>query len=226
MQRYNTFTMIHKALRALLYDTALSLQQTYFADASEAATALQKIETVIHQFEQHTHHEKAHILPAITAVEPQLAATFEKEDEANGVLAKRLQQLLNIFRATTLAEEKLVAGSAVVKAFHDFMLFHLEHMAKEEIELSPVLRTHYTDEQLLEMNQHMVDSISQEEKAISARWMMRGINKMEAISWLKVLKQQVPEPVFLSVYALARTELPMHLRIEVQESVMEHHPIY
>ena len=41
MQRYNGFTIIHKALRAMLYDSALTLQQTYFAD-DKAEVALQK----------------------------------------------------------------------------------------------------------------------------------------------------------------------------------------
>jgi hypothetical protein len=226
MQRYNTFNMIHKALRALLYDTALSLQQTYFADASEAESALQKVATVIHQFEQHAHHEDAHILPAIHTFEPQLVEEFEKEHEADGALGERLKQLLNIFRATTLAEERIIAGSAIVKAFNDFLIFNLEHMAKEESVLNQALWAHYTDEQIMEINQQIVSSIPEEEKAISSKWMMRGINKMEAISWLKAMKQQAPEPVFLSVYSLVRSELPMHLRIEVQESIMDEQVIY
>lgn len=32
--------MIHKAFRAMMYDTALTLQQTYFADVEEAESAL------------------------------------------------------------------------------------------------------------------------------------------------------------------------------------------
>ncbi len=39
MLRFNAFNMIHKALRATLYDSALTLQQTYFANAGEAAEA-------------------------------------------------------------------------------------------------------------------------------------------------------------------------------------------
>ena len=40
MSRFNIFNQIHKALRAMLYDTSLTLQQTYFGDAEEAETAL------------------------------------------------------------------------------------------------------------------------------------------------------------------------------------------
>lgn len=51
MLRYNIFNMIHKALRAMLYDTAQTLQQTYFADTDEAAETFEKINRVIHAFE-------------------------------------------------------------------------------------------------------------------------------------------------------------------------------
>jgi hypothetical protein len=226
MQRYNSFNMIHKALRALLYDTALSLQQTYFADAAEAETALQKVAIAIQQFEQHARHEDRYILPAIEKFEPQLVMEFEKEHEIDEALGKRLQQLLNIFRGTTLAEERVIAGSALVKGFNDFLIFNLQHMAKEESILNQALWAHYTDEELLQINYQIVSNIPDEEKAISSKWMMRGINKMEAINWLKAMKQHAPEPAFWSVYSLVRSELPVHLRIEVQESMIEQQLIY
>jgi len=72
MQRYNGFTLIHKALRALLYDAALTLQQTYFADIEEAEPAIEKVETVLFLFERHAHHEDRFVLPAIVTYEPRL----------------------------------------------------------------------------------------------------------------------------------------------------------
>ena len=94
MQRVNPFNMIHKALRALLYDTALSLQQTYFADSNESEVALAKIEAVIHQFEQHAYHEDTYVFPAVEAYNPQLAEAFEsehEEDHAHGACVTHLR---------------------------------------------------------------------------------------------------------------------------------------
>ena len=36
MQRYNIFHQVHKGLKALLYETALQVQQTGFWNADEA----------------------------------------------------------------------------------------------------------------------------------------------------------------------------------------------
>ena len=221
MQRFNPFNMIHKALRALLYDTALTLQQTYFADSAEAEAALQKVEMALHQFEQHAHHEDTFILPAITYYNPWLANEFEKEHVEDGNLSNKLKHLLNIFRATTLAEEKEIAGSAIYKAFTEFLVFNLQHMAKEEIVLNQALWQHYTDAELIQLNQTIVANILPEEKAVSAKWMMRGINKNEAINWLKMTKANAPEPEFWNLYSLTKRKLPVYRRIEVQEGTLD-----
>ena len=221
MQRYNTFNLIHKALRAMLYDTALTLQQTNFGSVDEAKTALRKVELVIHQFEQHAEHEDNFILPLIAAYEPQLVDEFEAEHEEDHRIGEQLGHLLNIFYAAHGEEERVIAGSGVAKAFMDFMIFNLEHMAKEERVLNPVLWTYYSDVQLLEMNAKLVASIPLPDKEISSKWMMRGISNKEAILWLKAVKQTAPKHVFQALLAIADTELPVHRRIVVKEAVLE-----
>ena len=221
MQRYNSFNMIHKALRAMMYDTALTLQQTHFADADEAETALTKVETVIEQFEQHAHHEDTFMLPAIEAFEPGLVEEFEKEHVKDMELGNRLKTLINIFRAVESDEEKINCGSGISRAFRDFMSFNLDHMAKEESEINQVLWKHYSDRELLELNARLTASIPPDQKMISAKWMLRGINKFEAVTWLKAVKHSTPAFVFQSLFELTETELPARIRTEVQEAVME-----
>src|SRR4030095_4770018 len=107
MQRYNGFTLIHKALRAFLYDTALTLQQTYFADIDEAEPAIEKVETVLFLFERHAHHEDAFLLPAVATYEPRLVDEFEKEHDEDIMLVNRLKNLLNIYRNIYFTEERV-----------------------------------------------------------------------------------------------------------------------
>ena len=226
MQRFNPFNLMHKALRALLYETALQLQQTHFADHAAAQSSLQKIELVLHQFEQHAHNENTYLLPAIVYYNPWLADEFAKEQEAIENLSAQLQHLVNIFRATKLAEEKQFAGSAISKAFTTFLIGNLQQMAKEELVLNQALWQHYTDAEIMQLNQTIMANIPAEEKAMTAQWMMRGINNQEAISWLKMTKRHAPEAEFWNVYALTKTELPMYRRLEVQEAIMEREAIY
>ena len=181
---------------------------------------------MLHQFEQHAHHEDTFILPAIVYYNPWLANEFEKEHGEDNRLAQQLKHLINIFRATTTEEEKLTAGSAISKAFTDFLIFNLQHMAKEELVLNQALWQHYTDAEIMELNQTIIANIPAEEKVVTAQWMMRGINNVEAINWLKMTKRNAPEPEFWKVYSLTKTELPMYRRLEVQEAIVEREAIY
>lgn len=221
MQRYNPFSLIHKALRAMMYDTALTLQQTYFADVEEAEVALAKVAGVVHQFEGHAHHEDTFVLPAIEAFEPQLVEAFEKEHVADLEIGSRLQTLLNIYRSLSTIEERINCGSCINKAFRDFMVFNIEHMGKEEVEINRVLWTNYTDQELIDLNARLVASIPPAEKVTASRWMLRSINKAEAINWLKEVKQTAPSFVFDRLYQMAETELPEQTRSTVLEAILE-----
>jgi len=78
---------------------------------------------------------------------------FEKEHNEDITLGNRVKNLLNIYRNIYFTEERVVRDGAINKAFVEFMVFNLEHMAKEEILLNQALWKHYTDEQLVELNQ-------------------------------------------------------------------------
>lgn len=208
MQRYNSFNQIHKALRALLYDTALHLQQTWFADANAAEPALQKIEIVLNSFDSHAHHEDHFILPAVELYNKELVDEFEKEHVTDLALSNRLRHLLNIYRYAVSGEEKLEAGSAISKAFVEFMVFNLQHMAKEEILINQVLWEHYTDQQIMDIQQKLVATIPPQELAVASKWMFRGINDMEAVYWLMGVRATAPPVVFQSLVQTGEKELP------------------
>lgn len=220
--RFNSFNLIHKSLRARLYDVALKLQQTYFADVEEAEIALEKVEEVVHQFEQHAHHEDTYVLPAVEAYQPQLVESFEKEHVEDIEIGNRLIQLVKMYSTIENTEDRIACGSAICKAFRDFMVFNINHMQREEIEVNRVLWQYYSDAELLQLNSRITASIPPAVMADTAKWMMRSINKGEAITWLKAVKQSAPDPVFQSLFALTETELPESLRAEVQDAVMEH----
>jgi hypothetical protein len=221
MNRHNSFNVIHKALRAMLYDAALTLQQTYFANPDEAEIALQKVEDVLFLFENHAHHEDTFVLPAVEAFEPQLVEEFEKEHEEDLKLSNRMKNLLTIYRNIYFSEERIVCGSAITKSFVEFMVFNLEHMAKEELLINPALWQHYTDEQIHAINQKIVTSIPQKELALASKWMLRGINNFDAITSLKGIKQTAPGPVFGALMNMAEKELPEDRFNVIQESLNE-----
>jgi hypothetical protein len=207
MQRFNSFYLVHKGLRAMLYDAALVLQQTDFTNSTEADAALRKIEKVLFIFEHHAHHEDTFINPVVEPYEPEIAASFEDEHKENHRLANSLKNLLIIYENTFLPVEKLSSGSAIVKTFREFLVFNLEHMAKEETLLNHALWRHFTDDEIKAISQRLVASIPPDEMQVVARWMLRGISNTDAIGWLKEIKYTVPEFAFKGLLKIAQEEL-------------------
>ena len=220
MLRYNAFNMIHKALRAMLYDTALTLQQTYFVNTEDAAEAFKKLNNVIEAFEQHGHHEDTILMPVIEKFQPETIASFEKEHVEDRRMGNDLKHLQNIYHAANSAEEKLVVGSAITKAFIDYMIYNLQHMQREEIDLNKLLWDHFTDEDILKIVDQIVASIPPSAMAIEAGRFMNAVNSQEAIDWLTEVKENAPEPVFASLFQLTDIYLPERFRARVQDAVM------
>ena len=220
MLRYNIFNMIHKALRFKLYNTALTLQQTYFGDSTEATPAFDKINEVINAFEQHGHHEDTILMPVIAEFQVATIASFEKDHIDDRQLGEDLVHLQNIYHAAQTCTERIIAGSAICKAFVDYMIFNLQHMQREEIELNKLLWDNFTDDEIQKIDAQIIASIPAEEMALNVQWVMQAINSDEVTNWLIAVKQTAPEHVFASFFELTETCLHKDIKAKVQDAVL------
>jgi hypothetical protein len=221
MTRFNIFNQIHKGLRALLYDTSLTLQQTYFADADEAETAMEKVRQAVDIFDAHAAHEDHFVLPAIQRYEPSLVDAFEQEHETDHALSEKLRGLLTVYSHAIKTEVKIETGQAITRAFIDFMIFNLEHMGKEETVLNKVLWRYYSDEEIMDINQRIVAAIPPTELAETSAWMMRGLSNTEISGWLKAVEKNAPQQVFTQLFGLAEKELTENRFRKVLENLTE-----
>jgi hemerythrin-like domain-containing protein len=208
MQRYNTFNQIHKALRALLYDAALTLQQTDFALKGECDAAVEKVVAILDLLENHAHQEDNQILPAIFDFEPSVVDAFEQEHVKDGELSRALENTIaELYRSGSLTE-KVRLGRQLTSGFIQFMIFNLNHMAKEEEVLNEILWRYYSDEEIKKIEAVIKQSTPPEKQPFVAKWMLRGISNTEAVIWLKELQHHAPPALFQKVFSLAEAELP------------------
>lgn len=206
MQRYNIFFPVHKGLRALLYETAIKLQQTCFDNDAEAAAAIDRLKIVIAIFESHAHKEDDYLFASIAEYEPAIIDAFAQEHKQDHALCENLQKSMATFDAADAAN-KLAMGEEIMKAFTWFMVFNLTHMAKEEQVINPVLWRYYTDAQLRQITQQIMKSVPQQETAFVSKWMMRGLNNDEVLYWMHGVKDTAPQPAFEALLAVAEKEL-------------------
>jgi hemerythrin-like domain-containing protein len=221
MQRYNIFFPIHKGLRAMLYETAIQLQQTSFTDNEEAAEAIDQVKTVVDLFESHAGKEDNYVFPAIAAYEPSLVAAFEQEHVEDHELGESLQKWLTAFAYAVSPSAKQTIGEELTKAYIQFMVFNLKHMAKEEAVISPILWRYYTDAELHEITLKIMKSVPPQEMMSFSRWMVKGLNNNEILYWLRGVKNTAPRPAFEALMSVAENELSPHRWNLVQESLTE-----
>ncbi|MEO5683996.1 MAG: hypothetical protein ABIQ88_15245 [Chitinophagaceae bacterium] len=221
MQRYNIFYMIHKGLRQMMYQTAGLVLQTDFTNPEEATDLLPRIAEVLDLFDEHAHAEDSFILPAIEKFEPFSANLFAEEHVQDHALGNRMRALLNMYHHAISSEEKTEMGSAIRLSFTEFLVFNLQHMAKEELLLNNLLWKHYSDQELHCITQQIIAQLPIDAAHKYNTWMMRALSNNEIIQWLKGIKNEAPEFVFSNMLQLAQYELPDHRLHLVQENITE-----
>lgn len=221
MQRYNIFNQIHKGLRAMLYDTALAMQQTDFINQEEAEVVLQSMEKVLDCFHSHAANEDKFILSALQSFDPSLVDEFGKEHEKDESLSHRLFNLIPVYDKAVSGDAKVEVGCAILKAFNEYVAFNLYHMNNEEEKINRVLWTNYSDEEIKDIHRSILAGLPPSGMDYEGRWMMKAISNNEIIQWLKGIKNTAPDFVFKSVLSLAENELPGRRWNIVKESLME-----
>lgn len=206
--RYNSFYLVHKALRAMLYETAIELQKTDFNNDDETASLIENMTLVVDVFDKHAHNEDHFVFPAVEQYEPSVVDSFEQEHVKDHELSNKLRSLIKIYYSLQTNDEKIQLGSVMRKAFVDFLTFNLVHMAKEEDIINNLLWRYYTDEQIQAIEKQIIANQTPGSTAVVWKWMLRGLSNQEITRWLLAVEKNAPEVVFNNLFAMAEKELP------------------
>jgi hemerythrin-like domain-containing protein len=221
MERYNIFYLIHKGLRASLYETALQLQQNDFNDEVQTESALGKVREIIMLFEGHAAKEDRFIFSAINSYEPSVVSAFEEEHETNIQLGQELNTAMDAVNKSASILEKIVSGRKLTESFVHFMVFNLQHMNREESIINQVLWRYYSDEEIRSIGAQINHATPPWIQEFYATWMLRGINNREAISWIKAIEKGMSPIVFKTLLQKAEQEWPASRFQEVSRSLTE-----
>lgn len=219
--RFNIFNQIHKGLRAMLYDTALRIQQTDFSQDGQAVNTILQLEKLLVYYDQHADHEDEFILPVIRKHARLLVEELESEHVTDHALSASLNKYIKEWRAAVNEEAKRRAGHHILYDFNAFIAFNLYHMNKEELMFNQVLWEHYTDGEIFAIDHALVSTVAPDVLIDMSRWMMRGISNEEVIGWLNGIKNNAPPEVFSVFMNLAEEELSPNRLKDIQASLTE-----
>jgi hemerythrin-like domain-containing protein len=190
------FNQIHKGLKALLYDTAIHVQHTDFWNVDDAGAVIARIREVVFLFDHHAHSEDNFVFPAVKKYEPSVADLFQQEHITDHELGEALAAALAAYETAPTLNEKVAVAPLISPAFTRFLVFNLEHMAKEEDVLNKILWRYYSTEELVGITKEIIAHIAPPVLAKMNSWMFRGLNVPEIIGWLKQVEANAPEFVY------------------------------
>ncbi|MDF2188568.1 hypothetical protein [Paraflavitalea sp. CAU 1676] len=221
MERYNVFTRVHKGLRAFLFETAMTVQQTDFSVTEEAEAVMGRIGEALYYFNQHSLYIERLLFPYIIDHNPGLIAIFRQQYQSNVVQAQRLRGVMNAFGHAANQQEQVAAGHPILKAYTGFLITQLDSMAREDNLLNAVLWRYYTDEELMALEKEIVTKMSPRDLATLSKWVIRGMNNAEIIEWLRTIERCSVASVFISFFSSAEQELPEERWQKIQEALAE-----
>jgi len=220
MQRFNVFLLVHKGLRAMMYDVSISLQHTDFAHAEEFPRSLEKLAATIDIFDSHAGHEDKYIFSMLEPFAADLLHEMEAEHVTDHALSAQLRSLTDAFKTASDPAQKARIGNEICHAFHEFIAFNLTHLNKEETVVNEALWNTYTDLDIIQANQRLVSTLSPDEAKNNAVWMIRSCSNMEIINWINAIKNNIPPQLFQLLFQIAEQELPPHRFEVIQNGIM------
>jgi hemerythrin-like domain-containing protein len=207
MNRFNIFYQIHKGLRAMLYDMALTMQHTDFCNQEEGRATLRKLRQVLNLYAEHGQHEEAFVFPAVHQASPAVVALLESEHEKDEQLTNDLLLQTRSYRIAATENERAAVGYDIQLSFQEFVAFNLQHMCKEERNINPLLWESYSDEEIMEIQKQIRSKVSPESEIQITRWILRGMSDGELTRWFGKVKETAPQEVWNGLWLIAIDEL-------------------
>jgi hypothetical protein len=205
--RYNMFSQIHKGLRAWLFEAGLRLQQTDFSNKHKGPALVAELKQIVKVLQKHTWNEDNNLFPKVEAVAPFVIALFEQEHEKDNELAIKLHSWLDKYTEAVTEKERLKAGISILHTFNEFIAFNLQHMNKEEMIVNELLWANYTDKEIQDITAGIIRNQNPEDSLLLGKWMIKGMNDVEIINWLKHVNMAAPDFVLEGLLILAEQEL-------------------
>ncbi|MBE0642527.1 MAG: hemerythrin domain-containing protein [Bacteroidetes bacterium] len=193
MSSVDLFTGIHKGVRGMLFETALTVQNLDVENPAAIASLIDDIHTVFSFLQEHGEHEDDRIFPTVAGEEPQLAAALDAEHKSHMALAARLEDELQFLAEAATPVQRADALAVVRRSYHDFVAGQLLHMNHEEREMLPATQRLISNGNLAEIRRGIVGSIPPDRYIQWLGWMLPALTPQELTEMFDGLATAPPQ---------------------------------
>ena len=197
----------------MLYSLSSRLQTHDFADVAATGILVQDLEhdfavarsagCILCVLGRHAEDEEETIFPDVAKLDaPLVRSLIDQHHELTRhelEIAKAGHEIL----AMASPEQRLEAGARLNRAANDLFALYIAHMNREEEHVVPLMREHFTDPQMLQMQGRIIGSMPPERVSSILQYMLPSLNVTELTRLVGSLRAGAPPPVFQMVTDLA-----------------------
>lgn len=196
--RHDFYGPIHKGLRFGTARLLIALGSTDWRDPAAVAAMLAPLKLHLALAKEHLEHEDDAIHPALRDRAPGLAAVLDEDHAHHYATFAELDRLIAAVEAA-YGMARLTAGRGLYLRFTTYFADDLEHMAREETEVLPVAQAHFSDRELMDMENAIIASIEPERLVQYFHIMLPGMNPAERAEFLRYVGSNAPAEAFAQI---------------------------
>ncbi|AOF86053.1 hemerythrin HHE cation binding domain protein [Hydrogenophaga sp. RAC07] len=193
--RFNLYAGIHKALRALMTDTLLTVGRADPGDAADVNHAVTRVVELMNLCTSHVNHENNFVHPALEARCPGVCGPIAQEHDGHLHHIAHLRDAA-VSLLKTEAGEREPALQALYLALALFVADNFQHMHAEETVHNSALWAAYSDAELVGIHDALLATIEPAEMMLVMRWMLPQLNAPERLEVMQGMRAGAPAPVF------------------------------
>lgn len=205
-KRFDIYAGVHKGLRSFMAEALVATGRMDPYDPADLAATLAQVRGLLEFCREHLHAENQFLHSAMQARRPGSACDTAKDHDGHLDAFEQLEtDMLAVERAKNGA-----GADAALRLYRHLALFvgeNLEHMHVEETTNNAVLWATYSDEELVEIHQAIVASVSPAMMAVFLRWAVPAMTPAERAGLFTGIQSGAPREVFERMLATARPHL-------------------
>jgi len=201
--RQKPYRNIHKALRATMMKTLMTVSQADPYEEAERLAAAAAVDDLLHACAAHLNHEMTFIHPVLRERKVEVVGAFDEDHGSQEGVMKRLRGLSAAVRKATPVSAREILYQLYLE-LSAFIGHNFEHMAEEESILTHAVWQKLSDEEILELEGRIVASLPPQEAAWSVEWMAKSLNHAELLEVLQGMKASMPPQVFAGILTLVK----------------------
>ena len=208
MARHEIYRNIHKAIRHILYSTALALGSADFRDQKSMQEILEQLRGTTTLLQEHAEHEETFVHPALESRVPGITKPFEENHQDDERLFDRMRELGSQIEAVEDNDQRVALGNQLYGIFNTYIGDYLGHLDREEAELEQALWDHFTDQELAEIDHRLMGSVPPERMGLWVDLIGNSWNASDLTTILAGMKQSAPPEAFAGMLSMMEQATP------------------